>query len=250
MEIRDLPMNGWMLSDTPSPKTFPILVLFDVDGTLIRTEGPSRHSRAFRAAFVEVYGTECRFASNMHGMTDLQIFLALARELAEVDGRGRESALRACRRMVEIYQVPVETDGRYVPLPGTLPALEMLARRGAALGLLTGNTPEIAKHKLAEVGLDAFFSFGAFGTEAEDRSGLPPIAIARAEAAIGSRIDRRRVFIVGDTPRDVACALDNGCRAVAVATGHIPAGELAAAGAELVLPDLQDIEPLLRLLEF
>lgn len=231
-----------------SSVTSPALLLFDVDGTLIRTEGPSPHSRAFHAAFKEVYGVECRFTVGMHGMTDLQIYMALAENLAQVDGRGRDLALQACRRMVEIYQRPAETDGRYVALPGAHAALGGLAQRDAVLGLVTGNAPEIAQHKLASVGLAEFFAFGAFGTEADERSGLPPIAIARAEAITGKRFPPSRVFVVGDTPRDVACALDNGCRAVGVPTGSFAAEELAAAGAELVLPSLEEIGLLMGLL--
>lgn len=226
----------------------PTLLLFDVDGTLVRTEGPSRHSRAFREAFREVYGVECRFTAGMHGMTDLQIYMELARGLAPVDGRGRELALRACRRMVEIYLNPADTDGQYVALPGARAALELLAGRGTVLGLLTGNAPEIARHKLGSVGLAEFFAFGAFGTEADNRSGLPPIAIGRAEAATGRRFETSRVFIVGDTPRDVACALDNGCRAVGVPTGSFTAEELVAAGAEVVLPSLEETGQLMQIL--
>ncbi len=229
--------------------THPTVVLFDVDGTLIRTEGRSRHSRAFHAAFLQVYGIECHFTSNMHGMTDLQIYMALARELAHADGRARTLAEEACRRMVEIYQTPDETDGHYVALPGAPEALEILSRRSVLLGLVTGNAPEIAQDKLSAVQLDRFFSFGAYGTEGEVRSALPPIAVVRAEAAAGRPVDRNRVFIVGDTPRDVACALDNGCRAVAVATGSFTVEQLKVVGAELVLPNLLEIEPLLRLME-
>ncbi len=244
-----LAMNESIDFHTQIREGSPDVVLFDVDGTLIRTEGRSRHSRAFHAAFMQTYGCDCRFAADMHGMTDLQIYMALAESLPQVDGRGLQMAREACRRMVEIYQTPDESDGYYVSLPGTLLALETLSGRGVALGLLTGNAPEIAADKLSAVQLQRFFSFGAYGTEGEQRSALPPIAIARAEAALGRPVDRRRVFVVGDTPRDVACALDNGCRAVAVATGSFSAEALVAAGAELVLPTLQEIGPLLRLME-
>lgn len=227
----------------------PAVVLFDVDGTLIRTEGPSRHSRAFRTAYLQVFGTECRFTRGMHGMTDLQIFMTLAREMGLENGRLRDQALEACRAMVELYQLRDETDGQYVILPGVLSTLESLIGRQVVLGLVTGNDPEIARDKLDSVGLMNYFAFGAYGTEGEDRSLLPPLAIARAEALTGARIERSRVFVVGDTERDVACALDNGCRAVAVATGHVSVDELAAAGAELVLPNLLEVDPFLRLLE-
>jgi len=225
------------------------VVLFDVDGTLVRTEGASRHSRAFRAAFKSVYGTECRFVPGLHGMTDMQIFMTLAKSMGLGGERVRELAREACRHMVAIYQTPEEGDGHYIDLPGARATVETLAARGAMLGLVTGNTLEIALHKLASVGLEGFFAFGAYGTEAWDRSGLPPIAVARAERLIGKPIDPRTVFVVGDTPRDVACALDNGYRSVAVATGSFGIPELLAAGAELVLPDLQDSGPLLQIVE-
>lgn len=230
-------------------KNSRFVALFDIDGTLVRTEGASPHSRAFKAAFRHVYGTDCNFSVGMHGMTDLQIFTILSSELHVGDGRHRELAVEACRSMVEVYRVKDETDGRYVMLPGVRETLEALRNRGVVLGLVTGNVPEIANDKLAAVGLADFFSFGAFGSEGDDRRVLPPLAASRAEALMGAKVDSRHVFVVGDTPRDVACALDNGYRAVAVATGHIPLEELLKSGAELVLPDLTDAGPLLHLME-
>lgn len=224
------------------------LVLFDVDGTLIRTEGPSPHTRAFKMAFESVYGEECRFIAGLHGMTDMQIFMTLADKMGLGGSRSRELAAEACRQMVAIYQEPHESDGHYVKLPGVDLLVETLALNGVLLGLVTGNTPEIAYHKLASVGLDGYFSIGAFGSEAWDRTHLPPIAVERAEQFTGLAIAPKDVIVLGDTPRDVACALDNGYRSVAVATGHFTMEELAAAGAEMVLPDLQDIQPFMQLL--
>ncbi len=237
---------GW---EAELRKTGVPVVLFDIDGTLVRTEGPSPHSRAFKAAFRRVYGTDPTFAVGMHGMTDLQIFMALARDLECVDGRAREMATDACRNMVEIYASREEGDGTYIALPGVRRILEMLRERGAALGLITGNVPEIALDKLEVTGLADFFAFGAFGSEGDDRTVLPPLAVSRAEAHVGARVDPRHVFVVGDTPRDVAAAVLNGYRAVAVATGHLSIDQLRETGAELVLPDLTDPAPLLRLLD-
>ena len=224
------------------------VALFDIDGTLVRTDGASPHSRAFKAAFRRVYGTECTFSVEMHGMTDLQIFTMLASNLGLDDGHHRDLAAEACRSMVELYKVRDEADGRYVALPGAREVLEQLRQRGVVLGLVTGNVPEIAQDKLAAVGLAEFFRIGAYGSEGDERTVLPPLAVSRAEAFMGAKADPRHVFIVGDTPRDVACALDNGYRAVAVATGHVPLKELLKTRAELVLPDLTDAEPLVRLL--
>ncbi len=231
------------------PDSTPIVALFDIDGTLVRTEGPSRHSRAFKAAFQQVYGAECTFAVGMHGMTDLQIFMLLAKELKVGDGRLRESAVQACRSMVEIYGSREDGDGSYVVLPGVRDLLSTLSDYGVALGLITGNVPEIARDKLESTGLDRFFGFGAFGSEGDDRTMLPPLAVARAEFALGALVDPRRVFVIGDTPRDVLAAVNNGYRPVAVATGHISFADLSATGADLVLQDLTDPASLLDLMD-
>jgi phosphoglycolate phosphatase len=225
------------------------VALFDVDGTLITTDGASPHSRAFKAAFRRVYGSDCVFSVGMHGMTDLQIFMLLAREMKLGDGHPRKLAEDACRCMVEQYRIPDDSDGSYVALAGVKEAIETLRSRGVTLGLVTGNVPEIAADKLVSVGLADYFPFGAFGSEGESRNALPPIAVARAERLIGDKVNPRNVFVIGDTPRDVTCALANGYRAIAVGTGHIPMDDLRKTGADLVLPDLSNIAPILRLME-
>jgi phosphoglycolate phosphatase len=192
---------------------------------------------------------DCRFEKEMHGMTDRQIFRELALGIGIEDGRLNSLTDEACRVMLELYRVADESDGRYVALPGAVEALETLLERGVTLGLLTGNAPEIAHDKLSMAGLAHYFEFGAFGTEADDRTALPPLAIERAESHIGRTVSRRGVFVIGDTHRDVACALDNGCRAVGVVTGHVTVDRLEEAGAELILPSLEEIGPLLRLME-
>jgi phosphoglycolate phosphatase-like HAD superfamily hydrolase len=184
----------------------------------------------------------------MSGMTDRQIFMLIARELGVGDGRHEELVQEACRSMVDLYATKEEADGTYVALPGVRDLLEGLRARGVVLGLVTGNVPEIASHKLSETGLAEYFSFGAFGSEGDERTVLPPLAVARDEEASGRRVHPSRVFIVGDTPRDVACAVDNGYRAIAVATGHIPIDQLRTTPAELVLESLADPEPLLKLM--
>lgn len=222
------------------------VALFDIDGTLVRTEGASRHSRAFKAAFRQVYGSECEFAVGMHGMTDLQIFMLLAQQMKSANGHSRDLALDACRTMVSFYSSRDEGDGSYVALPGVRALLESLRDRDVALGLITGNVPEIAADKLETTGLWEFFTFGAFGSEGDDRTILPPLAVRRAESLLEATVDPKRVFVIGDTPRDVAAAVLNGYRAIAVATGHVSTEDLEKTGAELVLPDLRAPEPLLK----
>jgi Predicted phosphatases len=108
--------------------------------------------------------------------------------------------------------------------------------------VLTGNVPAMARAKLAAVGLDAHLDLdvGAYGDHHEVRAELVHLARARARAAHGREFGGTATVLVGDTPLDVEAALATGARAVGVATGGPAAGELVAAGADAVLPDLTD----------
>ena len=134
-------------------------------------------------------------------------------------------------------------------LPGVQALIEALDASGqAALGLVTCNVVGGARLKLGSVGLFDRFRVGGFGSDDEIRNHLPRIAIDRARDAWGREFDRDDVWIVGDTPLDVACAVHEGVRTLAVATGRHPADELRACGAEVVAEDLTDLEAALRTL--
>jgi phosphoglycolate phosphatase-like HAD superfamily hydrolase len=98
------------------------------------------------------------------------------------------------------------------------------------LGLLTGNYEPIARLKLTRAGLGEAFPLGqgAFGSDAEDRDALPAIARRRAGTA-GAPHPRRDTIVIGDTPRDIACARADGVRCIAEATGPFGPDELMAA---------------------
>ena len=123
------------------------------------------------------------------------------------------------------------TAGKQV-LPGILPLLDALeASPRSFLGLLTGNYAEAAEVKLGHFDLWRYFRCGAFGEDAHDRNHLVPIALDRARACgLAPAIAADRVVVVGDTPRDVACAHAHGARIVAVATGEYSAGAVARRG--------------------
>ncbi len=109
-------------------------------------------------------------------------------------------------------------------------------RSGVALGLVTGNYEPVARLKLARAGIGKWFRSapGGFGSDSEDRAALPPIARRRA-----GHVPRDRTIVIGDTPRDIACAHADGLRCVAVTTGPYGAGELA--GADAVARDVGDL---------
>ena len=109
--------------------------------------------------------------------------------------------------------------------------------------LVTGNLPEISRHKLAAFDLleHLDLEIGGYGTLSVHRPDLVPHAVALAAAKHGTPFGADAVVVIGDTPNDVKAALDNGALAIAVATGLYTAEELQAAGAHTVLPDLTDI---------
>ena len=129
-------------------------------------------------------------------------------------------------------------------LPGAAAALAAVAalRPAVVQSVLTGNVPAMARAKLAAFGLDGHLDLdvGAYGDHHEVRAELVHLARRLAGAAYGRDFGGKATVLVGDTPLDVAAALATGARAVGVATGGPTAAELAAAGADVVLPDLTD----------
>jgi len=115
---------------------------------------------------------------------------------------------------------------------------------------VTGNIAPNARLKLEAVGLlpgVIRLELGAYGSDHGNRDNLVPIALRRCRAA-GVDIDEARVWVVGDTPRDLACARAAGVRCLLVATGGCPFEELAAAGADAVVADLTDTQAVRTLL--
>ena len=140
-------------------------------------------------------------------------------------------------------------------MPGIHDLLERLRDRAESaddivLGLLTGNYAEAVPIKLAAIDVDvSWFQITSFGDEAGTRPEMVELAMKKYEAAYGEPADPDRVLIIGDTPRDVACAHAHGCPCFAVATGFSSADTLREAGADVVVNDLSDPAPLLAMIE-
>lgn len=221
------------------------LLLFDIDSTLIYSHGAGR--RAMMRAYHEVFGTVGKVETmEMAGMTDPLI----ARDAlgdhgyshAEVDALLPEIWRRYGGYLARELTEPAN-GRRAEPCPGVHELLACLQERDdAVLALLTGNVEVGAWLKLGFLGLDRFFTFGAFGNEGPERDRLPAVAIQRAEIETGHRFTGPDVVITGDTPADVACGRHLAVRTVAVATGPFNEAALRAAGAHAVLPDFTDTE--------
>lgn len=210
-----------------------LLVLWDIDGTLVDAAGHGR--MAFDEAFEAVLGRPPSGRVEMAGRTDHQIAMAMLEGSAEHLPRMLEELAAALDARREL----IRREGR--PFPGAPEALRALAARdGVVQSLLTGNLEVNAALKLAAFGLERHLDLevGGYGSDPhEARADLMAVARERAAAKYGEPTD---VALVGDTPLDVEAAHAAGARAVAVASGPYRVEELRAAGADAVLPDLRD----------
>ena len=227
------------------------LILFDIDGTLLGTDGAGR--RALERALVSEAGTAGPIETyRLDGKTDPQIVSDLL-ALAGHAGAGDDALTAAvCRRYIEVLEDELaRSPGRLLPgvaeLLGALAPHESAGR--ALVGLLTGNLVPGATLKLRAAGIDpARFAVGAYGSDSGRRSDLPAIAARRAAERTGRRFSGRDVVIVGDTPADVACGRPIGASSVAVATGHYDVAALRASGATHVFASLADTAAVLEAL--
>ena len=221
------------------------LVLFDIDGTILWTDGAGR--RAIGQALLDEIGTTGPIERyRFDGKTDPQI----VRELLSLAGHPAATAddrvAAVCRRYLELLEGelarPTQRTRVLAGVPELLGGLEEHEAAGRALvGLLTGNLAGGAALKLKSAGLDPRrFAVGAYGSDSPQRPELPAIAARRAAERTGRDIPGRDVVIIGDTPDDVACGEPIGARVVAVATGFYDVAALRAAGAARVFADLRD----------
>lgn len=226
----------------------PLLILFDVDGTLIRTHG--RAGRALAGAIQDVFGVEAPLDGyRLSGKTDPQIVF----ELLALCGWTRESVAPRLGVLLERYLARLDDalpSDSVAVLPGVRELLEALgANDGVRVGLLTGNVQQGAALKLDRAGLAHHFAVGAYGSDAEDRNLLVPVARTRAAACWGDRFDGRRTVVVGDAEADIMCARAGGARSVAVATGGTPIEALRRLEPDALLASLADRSALPALLD-
>ena len=220
------------------------LLLWDIDGTLIS----SGHAgmRALRSALRLVFRIDGPLDDiEFAGRTDTWIMRAIFRKF------DLPATPENFNRLFDAYvsTLPGELHNPHARvLPGAREIVAAAAAHGGfAQGLLTGNMRRGARAKLAHHGLWDHFPFGAFGDDSEHRNDLGPHALRRAEECHGVSFPPERVWIVGDTPHDIACGRHLGARTLAVATGSASVEDLRAHAPDAVVPDLSDTAGLLAL---
>ena len=220
-------------------------ILFDIDGTLMRGYGAGSRAmtRAGRAVVGAAFSLE---GVVIGGGLDPLIFAEALRRGGHADGAAFHESFRE-RYLHELKHELHAAERRAHLLPGVLALLTELGRRSdVVVGLVTGNYERAVPIKFEFVGLAVeHFKAGGFGDDADHRPGLVPIALDRLGRVLGTALKARDAIIIGDTTRDVDCALRNGCRCLGVGTGAHSLEELTRAGAQRVVEDLSDPEPLL-----
>jgi phosphoglycolate phosphatase-like HAD superfamily hydrolase len=221
-----------------------IACLFDIDGTLLASGGAGK--AALESALMEEFGVTLRAHVPYSGRTDRAIMRDLFghHDIADTPENLQKLLGGYLRRLPDSLR---RHNGRILPGIHAL-LLDLQARPGVAVGLLTGNVRAGARAKLGYFGLYEHFAFGGFGDHHFDRDDVAREALAAVHRCVGAHCTPDRVWVIGDTPLDVRCARAIGARVAAVATGVHSYEELAASEPDLLVRDLSDPAPLLRLI--
>jgi phosphoglycolate phosphatase len=234
--------HEWPFSDTQMR-----VVLFDIDGTILRSSGAGRI--AMERALTNVFGSPGSKDYQYDGKTDRQI----VRESMRLEGLSDDEIDARMPELLEHYldglHSELSSGQRTVNVfPGVRELLDTLEQQeNVVLGLLTGNIEAGARAKLGAAGIDiSRFRVNAFGSDHEHRPELPAVAQRRANDLLGREIQGDRLIVIGDTPADIRCGESIGAKAIGVATGLFTVEELASHGAYAVFETLADTEAVLE----
>jgi phosphoglycolate phosphatase-like HAD superfamily hydrolase len=213
------------------------VILFDIDGTLITTGGASGH--AWAHAVRDFYDVDFDVDKQTgKGLPDPEVGREVLRAVLDREPTGRE-LLRLMRRRMKYLPGELENAPHFVVEPGVPELLEKLTEADLLLGLTTGNVEPAAHAKLARAGLNHYFSFGGYGSDATERVELTKRAIERARRLAGEALPNEVIMSLGDTPRDVEAGHGAGIRVTGVATGEYSVAELTDAGADWAVETLE-----------
>jgi phosphoglycolate phosphatase-like HAD superfamily hydrolase len=218
----------------------PVVVLFDVDETLVHTGGSG--ARSWKAAFEKIYGIPADIGEHSSaGETDPQVARATFEAVIGHEPGDAELEQLYVHYLLHLADDILVSEG-YRMLPGADQCLAALGEAGVLLGLVSGAMEGAARTKLIPANLNRFFIFGAYGSDSPDRAELTGIAIEKA-TRLHAHLTPAQVFVVGDTPHDVDATREAGAVSVGVASGHYSADELAKAGADHVVSSLTEPFP-------
>ncbi len=230
-----------------------LLILFDIDGTLIHHVGKQIQPKdRFQTAIEEVYSVTLNLDApsidKFMGITDRDF----AWKLLEGSGVSREEFLEKFPLWVDVNHKYLSTEAQqqtvYIPIAEAKLLVEKLWHQQVhVLGLLTGNAARVADWKLDHTGLNEYFSFGLFGDEADNRIELAKRVFIKARDTIGKDFVGKQIVVIGDTIRDIDCGEAIEAFTIGVTTGgHNNRQDLVDRGADMVVDNLVE-EPVLKL---
>ena len=214
------------------------VLLFDIDQTLINTGGAGL--RGLDRACLKLFGLQNAMEGiSPHGKTDPAIVREILRRKLGSETPTNTDIATILDSYISFLKEEVHTSATYRVLPGVQTFLDQLAARGDVLvGLATGNIELGARIKLERGGLNPYFSFGGFGSDAEDRTELVRKAAEKAAHKNGGFIAPSNIFVIGDTPLDIDAGNRAGFKTVGVATGSYSVEQLLTSGARIAVSDL------------
>jgi phosphoglycolate phosphatase len=218
----------------------PIVVLFDVDETLVHTGGAG--ARSWMAAFEKLYGIPADIGAHTSaGETDPEVARETFKGVLHRDPSDDELAKLYAQYLLHLAE-DILVSEQYRVLPGAEQTLVVLGDAGVTLGLVSGAMEGAARTKLIPANLNRFFIFGAYGSDSPDRAELTKHAIEKA-MLLHDQLTASQVFVVGDTPHDIEATKAAGAVSVGVASGKYSVDELTAAGGDHVLASLEETFP-------
>lgn len=226
----------------------PKLVLFDIDGTMLWSDGAGR--RAMTEALTNVFGSAGPTDYHYDGKTDPQIVRDLMRATGYSDATIDQRLDPLMERYLGRLERELATGTHAHVFDGVRELLDALeSREDIILGLLTGNLRAGAEIKLRAAGINVErFRVCAFGSDHHARPELPAVAQRRAHEELGLAIPGDRIFVIGDTPADIECGRAIGARAIAVATGRYTPEELARHRPYALFSSLADTAAVVRVI--
>jgi phosphoglycolate phosphatase len=235
-----------LLRETSHSQETQRLVLFDIDETLISSDGAGR--RAIHRVLNQLYGVHEDTTGGviMSGKTDPQIL----REILEAHKMNPDEIPQAIDKLLDIYLDILEEEilnaGYYIVHDGVFELMEAIAQQSSIyLGLLTGNVERGARLKLEQFGLNKHFPIGAYGSDSPDRLDLPAIGRDRAQEHYKLTFEPAQLVIIGDAVNDVRCAKHFGAKCIAVNSGKTTRAELEAMNPEYLFPSLSETQVIL-----
>lgn len=219
------------------------LVLFDIDGTLLRAHGAGKE--AFDRAFSELYQVDQAFGSMaVQGRTDPDIILEVSERTLGRPLSPQEAQILADRYIIHLQETLPQSQ-KFEVMPGVPKLVDLLAQQdNMVLGIQTGNLEAAALLKLKRANLDHHFQIGGYGSDAVLRTEIIAAAISRARKSADREISR--VIAIGDSPNDILSGKANGADTIGVLTGGVPREALESSRPDLLLETLELGDELLR----